>query len=254
LCFFLNTLTFVAVLAALAAMDPKRLSSNGDRPKHPAPLMAGLAEVWNNGSLMLLLALTAVLSLCGWPAMVLLPALSHHFNLDPKAASQGYGFLVSAVGVGALAAAFLVASFASLERRAWFLVTGMFLAITALAALACAHSMAASLVGCALLGAGLILFFATSQAVTQLTASDHHRGAVMGIWSMLMSGSVPLGQALCGVAADHWGLSITFALEAVGLACAAGCILTVLLLHRLRPRSSEPASPDESILATKKSA
>jgi MFS family permease len=245
LCFLLNSLTFVAVLAALAAMDPRRLTSHKGRPRHPTPLRAGLAEVSGNGALVLLLSLTAVLSLCGWPAMVLLPALSDHFGVGPK----GYGFLVSAVGGGALAAAFVVASFASLRRRYYFLVTGYVLAIAALVGLACAHTLAAALVGCAVLGAGLILFFATSQAVTQLSASDHHRGAVMGIWAMLMSGSVPLGQFLSGNAADVWGLSTTFALEAVGVAGAAGGILTMLILWKLMQRESDPRSALEPVHA-----
>src|SRR5208282_954682 len=109
-------------------MDPARLTTPPSRQRHPTPLRAGLAELTANRGLVLLLALTSVLSLCGWPAMVLLPALSHQFGLG----AEGYGFLVSAVGVGALAAALLVASFASLARRHVFLVSGYVLAVSAL--------------------------------------------------------------------------------------------------------------------------
>jgi MFS family permease len=243
LCFLVNGLTFVAVLVALAAMDPGQLATPNVLTRNPAPLRAALAELFARPGLVLVLLLTSVLSLCGWPAMVLLPALSHHLGLK----AEGYGFLVSAVGVGAFAAALLVASFASLGRRNYFLVSGYLLTISALFGLASSETLLAALLGCAVLGAGLILFFATSQAVTQLSVTDHSRGAIMGIWSMLMSGSVPLGQLLYSQAADHWGLGKAFALEAVGILAGAALILAPFLgrtvVARSHPTLYQPERP-----------
>jgi hypothetical protein len=82
---------------------------------------------------------------------------------------------------------------------------------------------------CVLTGAGLILFFATSQAVMQLSSADHNRGRVMGIWSMVLSGAHPLGHLGAGLAADRWGVPSVLSGEALGIATAAALVLLVWL-------------------------
>ena len=81
------------------------------------------------------------------------------------------------------------------------------------------------------LGCGLILFFATTQGVVQLSTEDHNRGSVMGVWSMILTGGVPLGSLLAGLAADRWDEPLVLA--AMGAACA-GAALGLLLLARVR--------------------
>ena len=88
-----------------------------------------------------------------------------------------------------------------------------------------------ALAACVVLGAGLILFFANSQSLVQLGAGDHNRGRVMGIWSMVVSGGMPLGQLLAGFAADRTG-NVRLVLYLQGLGCASVALAVLLLFAR----------------------
>src|SRR5262249_53764305 len=106
-----------------------------------------------------------------------------------------------------------------------------------------AEDMLSAAVCCALLGAGLIAFFATAQAVLQLGAADHVRGRVLGIWSMMVLGGQPIGSLLAGYAADAWGHQRPV-LVGQGLLCGV-CALTlaaVWLWFRPAPLLPHPSS------------
>jgi MFS family permease len=234
-CFLLNGLSFVAVLAALACMDlPPKTSVRGP-PSREGSLLGGFHYLGRHPGLVLLLVLTGAMSLFGWPLLTLLPALAdQHLHVN----KEGYGGLLSAVGAGAFPAALLVASFGSLARRYLFLGTGVVLAALSLGCLALARDPGLAFACCTCFGCGLILFFATSQSVMQLSATDHNRGRVMGVWSMVTSGALPVGSLLAGLAADRWGVPLVVALLGLGIAAAAAAVLLLGLALRLRGRSA----------------
>jgi len=73
---------------------------------------------------------------------------------------------------------------------------------------------------CGLFGFGMILFFATGQGIVQLGATDEHRGKVMGVWAMMLSGGAPLGNLILGPAADEWGVAHVIGAQAILIALA----------------------------------
>jgi MFS family permease len=227
-CFLFNGLSYVAVLVALALMRniPAPTAPAAD---HDGSLRAGFRYIAGHRRLVLLLVLTAAMSLCGWPVLSLLPALSDH---QLHAGARGYGWMLSAVGCGAMLAALLVASFGTLARSPAFLVSGVCLSSVGLVGLANVTRLPGGLVLSTVLGCGLILFFATSQAVTQLSAGEHNRGVVMGIYSMVASGPLPLGNVLAGLAADVWGVPFVLALQGGCILAAAGFLLAMALALR----------------------
>ena len=133
-----------------------------------------------------------------------------------------------ATGCGALLAAFTLAALSSPPWRRPFLVVAVLAATAGLCGLALDGGMAWVTVGCALTGFGLVLFNATSQSVVQLSTDDHNRGRVMGIWSIIICGALPLGNLLAGRAADTWGVEPVLAAQ--GLACLASAVAALMLL------------------------
>ncbi len=228
-CFLINGLSFVAVLVALALMTlPWRAAP---RPHHEenVSLWAGFHYVAGRPALLLLLVLTGALSLFGWPVLSLLPALAdQHLHRS----EGGYGSMLSGVGAGAMLAALAVATFGSLGRSRLFLAAGAILSAASLACLARAPSLAAAVASCAVLGCGLVGFFATGQSVMQLSSRDHNRGRVMGVWSMVTSAGMPLGSLLAGPAADTWGVPQVVAWLGFGIAVAALAVLLAGLAVR----------------------
>jgi predicted MFS family arabinose efflux permease len=230
-CFFFNGLTFFAVLAALAWMDVPAAAADVKRRGEIRSLMEGFAFFGRHIRLLFLLTLSAGLALLGWPVMSLLPAVSDH---RLHTGTDGYGWMLSAVGVGALVAALLSASFGSLERRRWFLGMGVGTTAVGLFGLAAATGLSLALPCAMLFGGGLICFFVTAQSMMQLSATDDNRGRVMGVWSMITSGALPLGNLLLGWTADHWGVATTLIIQGAGIVgfVAAPLLVFVLIWRR----------------------
>src|SRR5206468_459540 len=119
----------------------------------------------------------------------------------------------------------------SLERRRWFLGVGVFATAGGLFGLAAATNLWLALPYSMLFGGGLICFFVTAQSIMQLSATDDNRGRVMGVWSMITSGALPLGNLLLGWTADHWGVATTLVIQGggiVGLVAAPLLIFVVI--------------------------
>src|SRR5262249_11688888 len=104
-CFLVNGLSFVAVLAALAWMDPIRTTIVGAAAE--VRLSSAFHFLARRPALLLLVAMTGAMAFFGWPVLALLPALAENHL---AAGHQEFSSLVSAIGFGALVAALLVAS------------------------------------------------------------------------------------------------------------------------------------------------
>jgi MFS family permease len=223
-CFLLNAISFAAVLAALVQMTP-----TPPHPRHPEHEKRGVFEafryVGRRPTLALVITMAFAMSLFGWPFQSLLPRLATQFLHSEE---EGYSLMVSATGCGALVAALLIAGYGSMSRRRTFMEVGVLLTCVSLLGLSASGHLLHALVWCALLGGGLIAFFANGQAVVQLGADDHNRGRVMGIWSMALSGGLPLGNLLAGLAADRWTEPVVLRVQ--GIACG---VLAVILIAGL---------------------
>jgi MFS family permease len=228
-CFLVNALSFGTILAALAAMRLPRRSSPARHQQ--TSVVDGFRFVAGRGDLLLLLLLAGALALFGWPLLSLLPDVSAR---RLQAGSAGYARMLSAVGSGALVGALVVASFHTARARRVLLGVGVALGSLSLAGLAVATDLGVAVACCAASGGGLILFFATGQAMMQLGAGDDNRGRVLGIWLMVLSGANPLGHLLAGRLADRWGVAPVLAGMAAGIALAALCALAAVVVKRNR--------------------
>ncbi len=225
LCFLLNALSFLAVLAALALMDV-----DGDVP---VALRAGRQALWDGirfvagrRDLLLLIGMTAAVGLFAWPILPLLTAVADR-RLGANAYGFGYGMLLCAFGAGAVPSTLLAASYDSPAMRRRFLAAGVVLATAGLLGLAAADTMTWAAPCCALLGGGLILFNATSQTIMQLSADDHNRGRVLSIWSMVLCIAAPVGGLTAGQAVDLLDVPAVLAVLAAGLAASAAVVFAL---------------------------
>lgn len=235
LCFLLNAASYLAVLWALSQMELAPASQRPPvGPVGLRSLFGGFEYLARNRSLALLVVLIATTSCAGWPFTALLPAISvQRFAM----AEQGYSWLLSATGLGSLIGAALVASFGSLERKRRFIVGGVVTVTAGLLGLSAAPTIPAAVFCCAMCGSGLIMFLATCQSVLQLSTDDHFRSQVMGVYAMILSGAVPLGNQIAGPAADKFGERVVLVCQ--GLACGAAAACVFLLARVLRKRSRQ---------------
>jgi predicted MFS family arabinose efflux permease len=230
-CFLANALSYLAVLWALAGMEIQSPAKGEAHARRPHALREGLAFLIRHPTLPFLILLAGITSFFAWPFSALLPALADDVL---RSKQYGYSLMLSSTGVGALAAAWMVATVGSIERGFVFIASGVALVCAALVGLSLASNLLLACCCCAVVGFGLILLLATSQSVVQLNTREGNRGVIMGIWAMTQSGALPLGNMLAGPAADRWGVPEVLFVE--GIACGAAALGLAAVFRMARRR------------------
>jgi MFS family permease len=222
-CFLFNAVTYAAVLVALS-----RITRDGRGVRSgQQSAWEGFRLAWASPPVRRLLGLSGLLCVFAWPALTLFPAYTRTVLGHSE---REYSVLVSALGLGALAAALTTATFGSAERRGKLLVTGAGLSTVGLGGLAVAVHLPLALFSASTLGFGLVLFLTTGQATLQLDSTEATRGRMMALWAMMLSASAPVGHLAAGAAAQHYPVAAVLAALALGAAC-----VTLLLVATSRP-------------------
>jgi len=211
-CFFLNGVSFVAVLIALAEM---RLNEPIQPPRTRhflAEIGDGLRYVRDASVIRVLVAMVSVLSIFGFSYSVLMPA----YAVDVLGVGEaGLGALSAAAGVGALIGSLAVASLTHSRRKGWQLTFGSFLFPIALLAFAFSRSFLLSLVILVFVGFGFIMQNTTSNTLVQALVPDHLRGRVMSVYALMFMGTMPIGSLVAGSVAQAVGTTATVLLGAL---------------------------------------
>lgn len=238
-CFLANGVSYLFVIAALLAI---RVADAPARPRGGSSLLSevveGLSYVKSQPVLWALLGGLATASLAGMPYTVLLPSFAERV-LD--AGPEVYGLLTSAVGIGAMVSAVVLAVRKSpdgLDR--WVVACGVAfgLALTLFSRTTSIPSAVASL---ALIGGSFMFMQTGVNTLLQLAAPDELRGRVMSLHSALFLGILPLGGLVAGAIADRFG-------EPLVLACGGGLVVAGAaffgsILLRAEPLKSHTADP-----------
>ena len=230
-CFLVNGLSYLGVIAALLAM---RLPPAAAAPRRSrGSFKEGLKYAAGFPPIKYLLLMLAVGSLLGMPYAVLMPAYVRDIL---HGGPRTLGFIMAAAGVGALTGALRLALLkhpAGLERRIPLFTTVFGLGLVAFSF---SGHFLLSAVLIALTGFGMVSFFASSNTVIQTLVDDDKRGRVMALHSLAFMGMAPLGSLLAGAVASHIGVARTMTLSGL-------CVLaaTLAFASKLREISAHAA-------------
>ena len=200
-CFYLNALSFLAVIAALSRIRAKgdvRTASEGML----RDFTQGIRFVSDNRDIRNVFSLIAVFSIIGLPYISLLPVFAAEV-FDRGA--RGLGFLVGSSGIGALTAALNIAAREDIRDKMKFMALTGICFSAALLAFSLSGMFWLSLVVLMLCGWGMVSYLAVANSFIQITVPDGLRGRVMSVYSLVFLGTVPIGNAIMGVVADRLG-------------------------------------------------
>jgi len=233
-CFLLNGLSFIAVLAGLLMMRLPKFVTPAEPSSTGRHVLEGFAYVAGHRRVRLLLLLLGVVGIFGWSYSILLPAYAAD-NLH--VGERGYGVLLSANGVGALLGALTVATYGSRVRPQRMIFGGLWVFTAMLVLLAVVRWFPLVLVCLAVGGWGMLLCFSTTNPMVQTSVSDAMRGRVMGIWALVLGGTIPLGGLESGWLSQAVGVPWTIAAGA--LICAGAGLLAWRAASRNLPAPVE---------------
>jgi MFS family permease len=214
LSFLVNALSYVAVLAALAAIRPRPAPgvaaiASAEIPEvaaaaaGPATFRLGLAYVRQRPGLKLAVLTCGVVMFLGGPVIQLAPVFARDtFGVDERA----YGFLASALGIGATAGSVVISAYGDGVRRSRLIVASIVVYGVAVLGMALTPSYAGGLAAMAIIGVGYLAVASVLNTSIQLAVDDRFRGRVLALYVMVFTGAYPLGSLLQGIATDHFGV------------------------------------------------
>lgn len=216
-CFLIDGISYLAVIASLLAMrltpeEAKRITGS---------MLVQLKEGWTYVSgfapVRTILLLFALVSLMGWPFTVLMPIFA---GTILKGGPHTLGFLMGAVGIGALVSAI------SLALRKTVLGLGRMIPIStgafgvALILFGMSRILWVSLLLMLVCGFGMMQQMAASNTIIQTIVEDSKRGRVMSFYAVAFVGMAPFGSLFAGALAHAIGAPSTVMLS--GACCIAG--------------------------------
>lgn len=228
-CFLLNGLSYIAVIAGLMMM---RVRSN-PRPALKTAALDNLIEgfryTFGFPPIRALLLLVALVSLAGASYTQLLPIFAQQV-LRGDARTQG--FLVSAAAVGALGGALYLASRSSTRGLGRLIAIAPTVFGAGLIAMGLSQRLWLTLMIMPVVGLGLMVQMASTNTMLQTIVEDDKRGRVMSFYSMAFMGMVPLGSLGSGILARFTGAPWVVILG--GACCIAASAVFVQRLPALR--------------------
>jgi MFS family permease len=224
-CFFINGLSFIAVLAALAAMRIPPIAHGRAHEPILAALVTGAAYVRHSPPIRTVLLLVTVVSVVGLPYSVLLPVFNDRI-LHGDAVS--YGHLLLSIGVGALIASIYLGmrGIRGVLARIEIAPVGLAISLIGFSLTRSQWPAAAWLAG---VGFFVMLLINSCNTLIQAIVADEMRGRVMSFYALGFLGTSPLSSLLAGTTADKFGLA-----TALQFAGAASGICGLVYLWRSR--------------------
>jgi len=213
-CFYLNGISFLAVLVALFMINVDGSKKYAAKGSTFANLKEGLSVIRKNRIILALVGIVGISSLFGVSYTILMPIFARdvlHVGL------KGFGALMSSTGIGALLGALVLAHLGDRVSKGKLLVAATMVFSLSLALFSLSAVFYLSVGILVLLGASSVIAISLVNTLLQTMSEDEFRGRVMSIFMLTFAGMMPFGNLLSGALSQVWGVSFTVMLE--GLIC-----------------------------------
>ena len=239
--FLANAVSYVAVIAALAAMRPAELFPSTRLARQAGQLREGLAYVRARPDLLVPIVLVFMVGTFGLNFQITLALIAKQTF---HAGAGSFGLLTSALAVGSLVGALL-----SAHREGPPTHRVLFTAALAFGLLEVAVGFAPSYPVTALLllptGAAVLTLTTTANSLVQLGCTPQVRGRVMALYILVFLGGTPVGAPVVGAVAEAYGPRSS--LWVGGLVCAVSAVAAALWLRRARRLVVPELLPQDSL-------
>jgi MFS family permease len=233
-CFFLDGVTYFAIVGSLLAMRVARRPRPTVRKKVLQDLSDGFRYAFGFPPIRAVLLLLATGSLAGMPYTVLLPVIAAR---TLHGGSHTLGFLMGATGIGALGGALLLASRDTVVGLGRWIPRATATFGAGLMAVSLSRWLPLSLLMMAIAGFGFMVQMASSNTIIQTLVREEMRGRVMAFYAMSFMGMAPFGSLAAGAVAGRVGAPWTI----FGGGCI--CVLAAGFFHHQLPRLREMVRP-----------
>ena len=201
-CFLVNSLSFAAVLISLFFIHPVACAVPEEKEKKGMfeSIGEGLKYIFHDETLYTTLLIMAVISTFALNYGVEIPVFAQQIL---GLSETGYGFLLSALGAGALVGALLVAALSKNGPRRFILYVLPLFSGLILILIGYTNSFVSTALSVAIGGFLFVTYLSTANSNLQIHTADRFRGRVMSVYSLVLAGSSPIGNLFVG-SMDNW--------------------------------------------------
>ncbi len=218
-CFFVDGVSYVAVIASLLMMRIQHERSEHAGATMVEQLRQGWDYVVSSLPIRSILLLFGLISLMGWPFMVLMPIFAGQVL---HGGPHTLGFLMGAVGVGSLVSALALVVRRTVRGLLKTIPIGAAIFGIGLVAFGLSSSLWISIPMMFVTGFGMMQGVTTSNTILQTLVDEKMRGRVMSYYTMAFVGMAPFGSLLAGALAHAIGAPRTVIIS--GVACILGSV------------------------------
>jgi MFS family permease len=229
MCFLLNGFSFLAVIIALLAMKMAPNKKDSEKTQVWPELKEGFLYAFGFPPIRSILFFIGWISLVGTANTTLMPVFARDILHGD---SKTYGFLMAAIGVGAIIGAIFLASRKSVLGLGRIIVIASGILGIGLIFFSLSHLLWLSFFLLLITGFGMMVHMASSNTILQTIVDDDKRGRVMSLYATAFMGMAPLGSLVGGSLAGWIGAPTTLIL--VGTSCVVGSFLFRKILSTLR--------------------
>src|SRR6201998_758437 len=228
-CFLVDGVSYIAVIISLLMM---RIPAD-EFQRAATSMIVELKEGWTYVAgfvpIRSILGLFALLSLMGWPFMVLMPVFAGQIL---HGGAHTLGFLMGAVGVGSLVSALSMVMRRSVRGRTKMIPVAAAVFGIGLICFGLSHFLWLSMLMMLVTGFGMMQGLTGSNTIIQTLVDEKMRGRVMSYYTMAFVGMAPFGSLLAGALAHAIGAPRTVIVS--GIACIVGAVWFTSRLTAIR--------------------
>ncbi len=201
-CFLVNALCYLAIIVTYAVVRVKPRELPDTRIGWWRQLASGIKYAFGFTGSRRLLLLLMVMGFFTAPWSSLMPIFAAEtFSGD----SRTFGFLIGAVGLGAILGTFALAARSSVRGLGRVVAAATVMAGVALAGFSLSGTLWLSLTFLGVFGAGLVVTAASVNTILQTVADEDKRARVISMYVMCFLGFAPIGNFTAGALAEVIG-------------------------------------------------
>lgn len=197
-CFLIDGISYIAVIASLLMMHLNVAAVRRAATSTLTELKEGWSYVTGFLPIRTILMLFAVVSLMGMPFVVLMPIFAARVL---HGGPHTLGFLMGAMGVGALISALALAARKSVRGLIRMIPVSAAVFGLGLIGFGLSHVFWLSMLTVLVAGMGMMQGMAASNTIIQTLTDEDKRGRVMSYYTMAFVGMAPFGSLLAGTMA-----------------------------------------------------
>jgi len=221
-CFFVNAISFAAVLISLFFIKVKPLERKPHKStKVIEEIKDGLKYIYNNKVLFNTIVVVAIVGTFAPNFSVLVPVFAKEILKQNEA---GFGILMSFMGLGSFVGAMFIATLSTSGPKKFYIYATPFLVGAALIITGYTSVFILTGIFLAITGFFFIIFASSANSTVQLNSGNEYRGRVMSVYTLVFAGSTPLGNLFAGLLTERFNARIGFA------ACGAAIIVLMIPL------------------------